>query len=138
MAEPIDLDALEEAALAALVKMAANGSASAAKDVLAVVDRHRAGRVAEAHQARMLELRERPVELCDYLAEIHVPPETVEELLGRAMKRPELDAYRRGEVRRTVLIRAVEMAAVSAGRAQASRGMRQTAPLPPSRKPAAR
>lgn len=108
-----DLDELEAKALAALVRQAREGNATAAASCVAGVERLRKTRLAESHRERMSGL-EGP-DLCRYLGELGQTRDEVDRRLGRRMSKAEAEAWRLGEEDRLLEVRAVELGRMRRG-----------------------
>lgn len=105
-----------------LVKMANDGSVPAANAVLKLLaDQEEAG-AAERHAARMSELDGDA--LCEYLGELGQGSGSAGALLGRDLDASEREAWKRGQLRRFIEVRAIEMARLRAGAGKVEAWMR--------------
>ena len=102
-----------------------DGSASAARQVLDILDRIRSREAAETHRRRLAEAAGQPVEIARYLGYLGEPPAAVEEALGRPLTVQEREAREEGQKRRQLELRAVELDGAVRGRAKPAAWMRR-------------
>ena len=123
----IDPDDLERqlANKLTVAALQAEGSASAARQVLDVLDRIRSREAAEQHRQHLAEIAGQPVEIARYLGYLGEQPADVEEALGRPLTVEEREAREEGQKRRQLELRAVELDGAVRGRAKPAAWMRR-------------
>ncbi|MBC8424471.1 hypothetical protein H8E07_10140 [bacterium] len=107
-----------------LVKMANDGSVPAANAVLRLLDEQEKAGAAERHTERMESLADSPAELCEYLGELGQPADALANILCRPASDDDRDAWKRGQLRRFIEVRAIEMARLRAGAGKVEAWMR--------------
>lgn len=100
------------------------GSISAARQVLEVLDRIRSRQAAEDHRRLMNELADKPIDLIRYLGYLGEEAQRVEEHLASEMGEAERKAYDEGRRRRQLELRAVELDRAVRGRGKPTPWMR--------------
>lgn len=103
------IDELELQSLKALVKLAAEGNATAASGALNAIQRIREKGTAGLHAERMAELADKPVELCAYLGWLGLTGTDVAARLGRRLTRQESEAWEQACEDRLLEVRAIEL-----------------------------
>ena len=127
MAQRFNPDELEQKIAAKLTMEAlhGDGSSSAARQVLDILDRIRSREAAERHRQQMEALAERPVEMARYLGYLGEGPREIEEALGRPLAVGEREAREEGKKRRQLELRAVELEGAARGRVKPAAWMRR-------------
>ena len=109
------LEELESKALAALVRQAADGNATAAASALAAIERVRKTRHAELHAETMSSLAGDGPRLAGYLCSLGQSQAQVAARLGRSMTKAEVAAWQAALDDRLLEVRAVELGRMRRG-----------------------